>query len=287
VVIESQPGQGTVVTLLMPRTHSAEPPEAVALMTERPAGGSEAVLVVDDEDQVRSYSVDALRELGYRVLHASDAGSALNALDANPDIRLLFTDIGLPGGVNGRQLAVEARRRRPDLKVLLTSGYAAEVLLGGGRLEPGMQLLPKPFSHGDLRAKIRGVLDAPHRPSRILVVEDDPMVRMTIVEALADAGCWIEEAATASEALIKFDADYAELDAAIVDIGLPDGRGDGLVDAFHAVRPDLAIVLATGYGDAPAKESFQHGAHVAILDKPFEGTALRAALLSLGVLLGS
>jgi CheY-like chemotaxis protein len=123
-LIESQPGMGTTVQIFLPRL----PDDAAELGTdEEPpqvgeAGGSETILVVEDDDAVRAYSTEVLRELGYRVLEAPNAGAALEILDRQADVHLLFTDIGLPGAMNGRQLSDEARRRRSGLKVLLATG---------------------------------------------------------------------------------------------------------------------------------------------------------------------
>src|SRR6202008_3405902 len=110
------------------------------------ARANDAVLLVEDDEDVRQYSADILRETGYRVVEAADGATALKALADEPGIRLLFTDVGLPGGLNGRQLADEARRRRPDLKVLFTTGYARKAIVHQGRLDPGVELLNKPFS---------------------------------------------------------------------------------------------------------------------------------------------
>jgi CheY-like chemotaxis protein len=101
-----------------------------------------------------------LRELGYSVLAAGDGPAALDILAREAEIDLLFTDIGLPGGMNGRQLAEAAQAARPALKVVYTTGYARNAIVHGGVLDAGMELLPKPFSHAALAAKIRGVLDA-------------------------------------------------------------------------------------------------------------------------------
>ena len=100
-----------------------------------------------------------LRELGYRVIEAPDGPSGLRLLDAHRDIKLLFTDVGLPGGINGRQLAEEAQRRKASLKVLFMSGYARNAIVHHGRLDPGVELLLKPFTYQGLAAKIRHVLD--------------------------------------------------------------------------------------------------------------------------------
>jgi CheY-like chemotaxis protein len=100
-----------------------------------------------------------LAELGYNVVEASHGHAALKQLDAHPEIDLLFTDVGLPHGMNGRQLADEAVRRRPNLKVLFTSGYARNAIVHDGRLDPGVHLITKPFSYQGLAEKLRSILD--------------------------------------------------------------------------------------------------------------------------------
>ena len=112
------------------------------------AGGGDDP-VVEDDDAVRAYGTEVLRELGYHVLEAPNAGAALEILDRQADVHLLFTDIGLPGAMNGRQLSDEARRRRSGLKVLLATGYAGNAVIHAGQLEPGVSLMSKPFSFAD------------------------------------------------------------------------------------------------------------------------------------------
>ena len=102
-------------------------------------------------------------ELGYTVIEAADGLAALGLLESDPTVRLLFTDVGLPG-LNGRQVADEARRLRPDVRVVFTSGYAHHALVHQGRLDPGVELLRQPFTFNDLAAKIRRALDAPEAP---------------------------------------------------------------------------------------------------------------------------
>lgn len=287
IKIRSTPGEGTAVSLYLPSlsvaAQTAEPEEAAP----SPTHPREAILVVDDDEAVRAYSVEALRELGHPTIEAGDAAQALEALKAHSDIALLFSDIGLPGGMNGRELADEAQRLRPGLKVLLTTAYAGGMLVSGGRLEPGLQLLSKPFTEGALAAKVRAALEGDvAKPPRILVVEDEVLVRMMIVETLIDVGCRVDEAETASEAIVKFGELSDELDAAMVDIGLPDGRGDGLVSQFRSVRPDLPILLATGY-DEVASQEMAADSRLALLGKPFDGRALCAALRRLDLSLAT
>jgi len=162
VKIYSEPGHGTTVKVYLPRLMAAEddaPEEDQA--HEAPLGErQEVVLVVEDEPAVRQFSLDALGELGYRVLEADGAKAALRLLEAHSEIALLFTDIVMPD-VNGRKLADEARRRRPGLKVLFTTGYTRNAVVHNGVLDPGVELIGKPFTIEELAAKVREVLDKP------------------------------------------------------------------------------------------------------------------------------
>lgn len=160
VRMRSEPGQGTVVSLYLP-VHVAPSDTATATEAapETPRGRGEWVLVVDDEPGVRRFSVEALRELGYTVLDADGAVAALERLDAHPEIALLFTDVVMPE-VNGRQLADAALRRRPDLKVLFATGNSRNTLVQDGVLEPGVQLITKPFTVDALAQRVRAVFAA-------------------------------------------------------------------------------------------------------------------------------
>jgi signal transduction histidine kinase/CheY-like chemotaxis protein len=162
VKIDSAPGQGTKVQLFLPRlmTPQAETAPASSDHAVPLAKGSETILVVEDEDQVRAFSVDMLTELGYRVAQAANGAAALRVLDADPSISLLFTDVGLPGGMNGQQLAEEALLRRPNLKVLFVSGYSREAIINRGRAGASMALIGKPFTYPVLAQKIRELLGA-------------------------------------------------------------------------------------------------------------------------------
>jgi len=124
------------------------------------------VLVVDDDADVRLMATEMLGELGYSTIEAADAATALRQLAAHPNVTILFTDLGLPGGMNGRQLADEARRQHAGLKVLYTSGYPRNTIVHHGRLDPGVALLMKPFTYRDLAAKLRSILDGAQRENR-------------------------------------------------------------------------------------------------------------------------
>ena len=161
VKIYSEPGHGTTVKLYLPRLHKGESAARAATPAPSPPRGREGeiVLVVEDDDRVRHMSVDALRELGYTVVQASDATQALEVLAMQPKISLLFTDIVMPD-VNGRRLAEMAREKRPGLRVLFTTGYTRNAVVHNGVLDPGVAFLPKPFTVDQLSRKVREVLEA-------------------------------------------------------------------------------------------------------------------------------
>ncbi len=162
VRIYSERGDGTTVKIYLPRFHgTARNAAAHAPVLPAPQGNvDETILVCEDDENVRAYTVEVLRELGYRVIEAGDGPAALAALDAEREaIDLLFTDVVLPGGMTGAVLATEAHAKRPDLKILFTTGYARNAIVHHGRLDPGVQLLPKPFTYTDLAAKVRDMLD--------------------------------------------------------------------------------------------------------------------------------
>ncbi|MBB5049926.1 PAS domain S-box-containing protein [Rhodopseudomonas rhenobacensis] len=159
VRLHSEPGRGTTAKLYLPRDHGeiAGAPEAAKGGAAHVANG-EAVLVVEDEPVVRGVIVEMLQEQGYRAFEAVDGPSGL-ALLQRERIDLLVTDVGLPG-INGRQLADQARQSRPDLKVLFMTGYAESAAIAGGFLEPGMELIAKPFDLDDLLARIKQLIEA-------------------------------------------------------------------------------------------------------------------------------
>jgi len=160
VRIYSEVGQGATVCLYLPRhvgeAEIAEPQPELSEVAHTTQGGT--VLVVDDEPIVRMLVVDVLQELGYTAIEAEDAQSGLKILQTAGRIDLLITDIGLPGGVNGRHVAEAARNLRPEIKVLFITGYAENAVLSHGRIDTGMQVLTKPFAMEALASRIRGLL---------------------------------------------------------------------------------------------------------------------------------
>ena len=163
VTIYSEPGQGTTVKLYLPRSMADhQGPENEQAGELPPASDDEFILVVEDNPDVRAFSVMSLSELGYRVLQATDAEKALAVLRSDAKIDLMFTDVVLPGQ-SGRALADEAAKIRPELKVLFTTGYTRNAIVHHGRLDAGVQLLQKPFTFEQLANRVREVLDMPTR----------------------------------------------------------------------------------------------------------------------------
>ncbi|WP_145730822.1 hybrid sensor histidine kinase/response regulator [Nitrospirillum pindoramense] len=163
VRIDSEMWRGTAITLYLPCDGGDDAHEAgMAGMGETPEGAGEIVLVVEDDESVRLLVLDVLQELGYTALHAADGRGALSVIESSSQIDLLITDVGLPG-LNGRQLAEIARRRRPDLPVLFVTGYAANAAVRGDFLDEGMDMVMKPFAMDELAAKIRGILEVRQR----------------------------------------------------------------------------------------------------------------------------
>ena len=160
--VHSELGKGTTMSLYLPR-HQGEPTDSETArkgMEGFENGYGETVLVIDDEPFVRLLMVDALEDAGYRVLEAADGPGGLKILQSDTRIDLLLTDVGLGGGMNGRQVADAGRASRPKLKVLFITGYAESVVVGNGHLDPGMQVITKPFAIDALANRVRDMIVA-------------------------------------------------------------------------------------------------------------------------------
>ena len=166
VTIASKPGQGTSVRLYLPRHHGELAAEHVpGVNTAGSVATGETVLVIEDEPVVRGVILEMLGEQGYRTLEAVDGPSGLKILQSSEQIDLLITDVGLPG-INGRQVADQARESRPDLKILFITGYAESVALADGFLQPGMEMITKPFDLDNLSRRIRTMTSGQGAPER-------------------------------------------------------------------------------------------------------------------------
>jgi CheY-like chemotaxis protein len=160
VRVYSELGQGTTMCLYLPRFYGeADHNEDAAGASEMPqVEGNQVVLVVDDEPTIRMLVCEVLEEMGCSTIEAGDGPTALTLLQSDARIDLLVTDIGLPGTMNGRQVADAARALRPDLGVLIITGYAENAVVGNGPLEPGMELVTKPFAMEEFGVRVRDML---------------------------------------------------------------------------------------------------------------------------------
>jgi PAS domain S-box-containing protein len=291
----SEVGQGTTVRIYLPRSTGA------AVETRRSTGGvlkhgNETILVVEDDLKVQSTVVELLTGLGYAVLKASDAEQALTVVASGVHIDLLFTDVVMPGALRSPDMARRAVQMLPGLKVLFTSGYTCNAIVHGGRLDPGVELLGKPYSRQQLAVKVRQVLgnsdtdgaaavgsDA-HRydgagPAgndeglRILVVDDDVASLDATCELLMLMGMKPQRAECGASALNALQAE--EFDVLFTDVVMPDISGTEVARRASAIRPALRIICASG-NPVPVHERFEF--EWSALRKPFTLEQLRGAL---------
>jgi CheY-like chemotaxis protein len=256
VKIYSEAGHGTTVKIYLPRHHGvAEAADAPAPARTTPRGEKkETILIVEDDVRVRTLTADTLKELGYSVLEADGAAAALRQLDRNRNVDLLFTDVVMPGA-NGRHLADEARRRRPQLQILFTTGYTRNAVVHNGVLDPGVELIVKPYSIDRLARKVRDLLDrrepgaeATGAGLKILVVDDDIAVGEAMAELLRLDGHETRIATSGEEAIALAQSFRPEL--ALLDLSLPGMNGYDVARAIRAL-PDgreIFLVASTGSG---------------------------------------
>jgi PAS domain S-box-containing protein len=348
VKIYSEVGHGTTVRLYLPRSRREE--DVVTDVDSGPvAGGRETILVVEDDDSVRETVVEMLAELGYRVLKARDAESALSVVDSGVPIDLLFTDVVMPGTLRSPELVRMVAERRPGIAVLFTSGYTENAIVHGGRLDEGVDLLSKPYTREALARRLRDVLrragraepdvaeappaapagavaagdvtasplpfEAPLQsrseggspnwpeggsspstgvtaadaagagaasagtdaaPLRVLLVEDDIIIRMSTADLLAGLGHSVVEAGSAGEALAVLKD--APVDVLVTDIGLPGVSGGALAMEASRLKPGLGIVFASGRDALPPEADEALAGRAVLLRKPYDERQLAAAL---------
>ena len=247
----SEQGAGTTVKLYLPRT---EQPEVQAQQsTVGPVvGGSETILVVEDDLPVQATVIELLTGLGYSVLRASDAQSALSILQSGLPIDLLFTDVVMPGPLSSTELARQARLLLPDIAVLFTSGYTRNAIVHGGRLDPGVELLSKPYRQEDLARKVRQLLGAQPSEERgvsqqwVMVVEDQPQLlalACEMVEELGYRACGYPNAEMAAQGLHE-----QRFDHLLLDVNLPGRSGRDFAAEALKTQPWLRLVFVSGEG---------------------------------------
>jgi CheY-like chemotaxis protein len=291
IKIYSEVGEGTTVKIYLPRTRRAQ--DAQDETSRQPVtGGSERILVVEDDEGVRAAVVDMLADLGYDVLRAENAEAALKLLKGSARIDLLFTDVVMPGPVSTRELVRRAREIQPSLRVLYTSGYTQNAIVHNGRLDDDAFLLSKPYRRDELARKLRSVLTgAPRGPvvmettatrssarrGKILVVEDVMLIRMATVDMIEQLGFQAVEAGDGAEALTFLHKD-PEIEILLTDLGLPGMNGRQLVEEARRLRPDLKVIIASGYSTEGAAGGRPTGDDIGHLTKPYDLGQLRRAL---------
>ncbi len=261
VNVYSEIDHGTTFKLYLPRSDQSE--DQPISGEGRPVhGGTETVLVVEDDDAVRELAVATLADLGYAVLKARDAEAALAIVESGAPIDVLFTDVVMPGPLKSTELARKARERLPNLAVLYTSGYTQNAIMRRDRIDDGAELLSKPYSREALarqlrhvlasraRARIAGLARAgaspaqPVSPRTVLLCEDEGTVREALGELLQAHGFTALLASGGAEALQL--AAAHDFDVLVADIGLADMSGMELARRVREARPDCPVLFASG-----------------------------------------
>jgi CheY-like chemotaxis protein len=268
IMIYSEPGHGTTVRIYLPRSQAAEEVLAQA-RAPHIEGGHEAILVVEDDLAVQATAVELLGRLGYQVSAANSADAAMEIIDGGARFDLLFTDVVMPGKLRSPELARRALTRLPHLKVLFTSGYTQNAIVHGGRLDPGVHLLSKPYNREQLATKVRALLSEPglaavNSALRVAFVEDNEDFRMLGCELIAMLGHEVSAFGDAETVLGQLAP--GSFDVLLTDVGLPGMSGLMLAERAHQLDAQLRIVIASGYGDTLAGTlGFAHR----VLTKPF------------------
>ncbi|OAI30787.1 histidine kinase [Methylosinus sp. R-45379] len=288
VRIYSEQGLGTTVKLYLPRHHgpaSATTTSATPARTAPRSEKSETILIVEDDVRVRDLTADTLAELGYNVLAAESAAAALRQLEVNPNISLLFTDVVMPD-TNGRKLAEEAWKRRPDLKILFTTGYTPNAVVHNGVLDPGVELIVKPYSIDRLARKVRDVLDgaraAPPETKtsrrKVMIVDDDAAVCEAMAELLRLENYDVGVASDGMRALELTQS--FKPDVALLDLGLP------IMDGYETARKlratpegrDLLLIASTGSGGDEVRRLCEDAGFDLHLVKPIDLDTLKTLI---------
>lgn len=289
--IYSEVGDGTVIKMYFPRTFEKEV-EAVQYGNRPVVGGTETILVVEDDMAVQSTVVEMLTNLGYKVLKANSADNALVILESGVPVDLLFTDVIMPGKLRSPELAKKAKELHPNIEVLFTSGYTQNAIVHGGRLDPGISLLSKPYAQDQLARKLRHLLSnrqhvlAAQRASRsgstkqstskelrVLVVEDVFEAQQIACAMAVELGYEVKGVADPEEALKMMEAEH--FDVLLVDYCLPKMNGVEMAQIAKVSNPMLKVIFASGN-----TEQFDHTPpfRYVSLSKPFDADHLAEAL---------
>jgi PAS domain S-box-containing protein len=276
ITVQSQPGVGTTFRIGLPLLAGIErrPQSAGSVVTR--LEGSETVLVVEDQEEVRKLAVTVLQGYGYRTLEAKSGAEALAMVEHyGQPIHLVLTDVIMPG-MNGKQLATSLRGLRPEIKLLYMSGYPAEAITQKGLIESGAEHIAKPLIPEALVEKIRKCLGEPRSRFKLLVADDEPAIRQLLADVLSHAGYEVILAADGAEAQLALKS--GPVDLLITSLGLPNAEGLETIQAIRQSYPELKVIAVSGaFGGSLPSMAKLPGADAA-LQKPVGSGRLLAAV---------
>jgi len=290
IKVYSEPGMGTAIRLYLPHfAHSDSTPVVENVRAPALPTGNETILIVEDENDLLHLADQYLSILGYRTHLAENAEQALEILATQDKINLLFSDVVMPGNMNGYELAQQATARRPGLKVLLTSGYTARAVVNNGLARFSAHLLSKPYRKSDLAQRIRLVLDETSEYAKdklsgrvILVVDDEEGVRKLYKLNLEKLGCKTILACHGDEAITLYKQALESgkpVDIVIVDLSMPGSMdGKAIADKIRTMDPHARIVVASGYSEGPEMTRYQDYGFQGALEKYFDREKIRQVL---------
>lgn len=292
--VYSEEGEGTTFRIYLPRTREEEIAEPLPT-SGFAKGGTEVVLVAEDDEAVRETAVEMLKDLGYSVLEANNGENAMAVINNGTPIDLLFTDVVMPGKLRSPELARLAKRKIPNLAVLFTSGYTQNAIVHGGRLDPGVDLLSKPYSQAELAEKLRAVLakrevgeqagkerdrtnESEHtKPEvsspRVLVLEDEVLIRMMLVDIIEECDAQASQAGSLKEARQLLEDET--FDVMFADLSLPDGSAIELIEQLVRAQSDLQIVVCSGGNIEALLEQHGLAEQVGVLPKPYNNDSVK------------
>jgi len=303
VKLYSEPGVGTTIRLYLPRTLAAESAATEPSSPTTLPTGTESILIVDDEIDLLQLAEQYLNALGYRTQLAKDATQALEILQNNDNIDLLFSDVVMPGGMNGYELAQAAtqlarEQNRPEPKVLLTSGFTSKTMAHNGLARFSAHLLGKPYRKHDLAQRIRLVLDeevqkavppsSENHPENklagrhILVIDDEQDMQTLFKRNLEKLGCHAILADTGNAAISLYQKSLRNepaIDVVILDLSLPGSMGGiEIADKLRAMNPQVKIIVASGHIEGPEMTQHQNYGFQAALEKNANREKIRQVL---------
>jgi CheY-like chemotaxis protein len=270
--VYSEPGRGTNFRIYLPRIERVGETRKEPVRERSTTRGTETILVVEDQDQLRKIVIRVLQSRGYKALEAANPREALALSEgyAGP-IHLLLTDVVMPG-MTGPELACRLKPLRPSMEVIFMSGYSERALLDRQLMESTGAYLAKPFSPEALAIKVRETLGTPRRVETIVVADDEPGVRSFLSKILAGAGYRVLEAKNGREAIQHVETSGAEL--VITDLAMPEQEGIETIQRLHRALPQLKIIAISGQFAGPLLQATERLGAQASLAKPIQADEL-------------